>query len=327
MMRKISVAFLFLAVSLWGQNSVLLVLHKGGSSLGFYSPAGKLLTSVPVGQHPHEMVVSADGRYVYTTDNGTMRIEQAGSGGNTVSIVDIAARKKIGEIALGRYRRPHGIALNRRTGRLYVDTELPDALLEIDPAQRKVVKAWDTQGKTSHMVTLGLDGRRAYVSNSTSNDVSSILLSSGERKLIPTGERPEGSVLARSGDELYVCNREAQKISVIGTAKQAVVAEIRTGKGPVRIALTPDGKLLVYALIHDEAVEIADPAARKVLASVKLGGRPVSLSISPDGQRAFASAEDQDTVYVVSIPNRKIVQSFKTAPGAGPDPVLEIPAR
>jgi YVTN family beta-propeller protein len=325
MMRKIAVASLLLAGGLWAQNSVLLVLHKGGSSLGFYSPAGKLLENVPVGQHPHEMALSADGRLVYTTDNGTMRIEEAGSGGNTISIVDVAARKKIGQISLGNYRRPHGIALSRRSGLLYVDTELPDALLEIDPAQRKVLKTWETKGKTSHMVTLGLDGRRAYVSNSTSNDVSSILLSSGEIKLIPTGERPEGSVLARSGGELYVCNREAQKISVISASKQAVIGEIKTGKGPVRTALTPDGKLLVYALIHDEAVGIADPAARKVLASVKLGGKPVSLSISPDGRRAYASAEEQDTVYVISIPDRKIVRSFKTAPGSAPDPVLEIP--
>lgn len=326
-MRTIGLGFLFLGVTVWAQNSVLLVLHKGGSSLGFYSPAGKLIENVPVGQHPHEMVLSADGRLLYTTDNGTMRIEEAGSGGNTLSIVDVAARKKIGEISLGKYRRPHGIALNRRTGRLYVDTELPDALLEIDPVARKVVKTWDTKGKTSHMVTLGLDGRRAYVCNSTSNNVSSILLSTGELSLIPTGERPEGSVLSRSGEELYVCNRETQRISVIGTAKQAVVGEIATGRGPLRIALTPDGKLLVYALFHDEAVEIADPAARKALATVKLGGRPVSLSISPDGRRAYASLEDHDTVSVVSIPDRKVLQSFKTAPGSGPDPVLEIPAR
>jgi DNA-binding beta-propeller fold protein YncE len=326
-MRKIGLGFLFLGLTVWAQNSVLLVLHKGSSSLGFYSPAGKLLQNVPVGQHPHEMVLSADGRVLYITDNGTMRIEEAGSGGNTLSIVDVAARKKIGEISLGRYRRPHGIALNPRTGRLYVDTELPDALLEIDPVARKVVKTWDTNGRTSHMVTLGLDGRRAYVCNSTSNDVSSILLSTGELQLIPTGERPEGSVLSHSGEELYVCNRETQKISVISAAKQAVVGEITTGRGPLRAALTPDGKLLVYVLYHDEAIEIADPAARKALASVKLGGRPVSLSVSPDGRRAYASVEEQDTVYVVSIPDRKILQTFKTAPGSGPDPVREISSR
>jgi YVTN family beta-propeller protein len=326
-MSKLVAAFLLLCVSLWGQDSLLLVLHKGGSSLGFYSQEGKLLTLVPVGKHPHEMLLSADGRFVYITDNGTMRIEEPGAGGNTVSIIDVAARKKIGEISLGKYHRPHGIDLDRRTGLLAVTCEFPDALLIVDPVKRTVVKVYETKGKTSHMVKFGPGGARAFVSNSTSNDVACILLASGEVRSIPTGERPEGSVLSQSGHELYVCNREGRTISVIDTAKQAVVAEIPTGNGPVRIGLTPDGKRLVYALLHDQAIEIADPAARKVTAHVKLGGQLVSLGISSDGRRALASAEENDTVYVVSIPEAKLLRSFKTPPGSRPDPVLEVPAR
>jgi YVTN family beta-propeller protein len=326
-MSKLVAAFLLLCVSLWGQDSLLLVLHKGGSSLGFYSQEGKLLTLVPVGKHPHEMLLSADGRFVYITDNGTMRIEEPGAGGNTVSIIDVAARKKIGEISLGKYHRPHGIDLDRRTGLLAVTCEFPDALLIVDPVKRTVVKVYETKGKTSHMVKFGPGGARAFVSNSTSNDVACILLASGEVRSIPTGERPEGSVLSQSGHELYVCNREGRTISVIDTAKQAVVAEIPTGNGPVRIGLTPDGKRLVYALLHDQAIEIADPAARKVTAQVKLGGQLVSLGISSDGRRALASAEENDTVYVVSIPEAKLLRSFKTPPGSRPDPVLEVPAR
>lgn len=326
-MSKLVAAFLLLCVSLWGQDSLLLVLHKGGSSLGFYSQEGKLLTLVPVGKHPHEMLLSADGRFVYITDNGTMRIEEPGAGGNTVSIIDVAARKKIGEISLGKYHRPHGIDLDRRTGLLAVTCEFPDALLIVDPVKRTVVKVYETKGKTSHMVKFGPGGARAFVSNSTSNDVACILLASGEVRSIPTGERPEGSVLSQSGHELYVCNREGRTISVIDTAKQAVVAEIPTANGPVRIGLTPDGKRLVYALLHDQAIEIADPAARKVTAQVKLGGQLVSLGISSDGRRALASAEENDTVYVVSIPEAKLLRSFKTPPGSRPDPVLEVPAR
>ncbi len=326
-MPKRCLLVLLLCASLWGQDPLLLILHKGASSLGFYTPEGKLLTAVEVGRHPHEMVLSADGRYVYITDNGTMRIEQAGKGGNTVSIVGLAARKKVGEISLGEFRRPHGIDLDRRAGTLVVTTELPDKLLLVDPARRTVVKTFDTRGVTSHMVKLSLDGRWAYVSNSTSNNVAAVNLSSGEVKLIPTAARPEGSALSKDGRRLYVADREGRRITVIDTEKNEAAAEIASGHGPVRIALTPDGKRLVYALMHDEAVEFADPAALKVTGRVKLGGRPVSLSISADGKRAYASAQDQDTVYVISIPDGKILRTIKTAAGAGPDPVLEIPAQ
>lgn len=305
----------------------LLVLHKAASSLGFYNPEGRLLGEAPVGRHPHEMVLSADGRLVYITDNGTMRIEDPGQGGNTVSVVDIVARRKVGEISLGEFHRPHGIALDAAGGRLLVTTEAPDRLLVVDPAARRVLEVFQTQGKTAHIVALGPAGRFAYVSNAGSNTVAAIELVSGKVKLIPTGERPEGSVRSADGRRLYVVNREAHRITVIDTATHSAAGEIATGRGPVRVGLTPDGKTLVYALIHDEAVEFADAAARKVVGRVKLAGRPVSLSLSADGQRAYAAAQDQDVVYVISVPDRKILRSFKTPPGYGPDPVLEVPAR
>ena len=51
-------------------------------------------------KHPHEMAFSPDGKLLDTTDNGTMRIENPGSGGNSLSIIDVAGRKKIGDISL-----------------------------------------------------------------------------------------------------------------------------------------------------------------------------------------------------------------------------------
>src|SRR5690242_10284395 len=123
MMRR-ALALLFAAVlPASSQNPNLMVLLKGASALAFYDGEGKQTASVPVGQHPHEMVVSADGKYAFITDNGTMRIEEAGAGGNTVTIVDIIEHKRVGVIDLGKYHRPHGIDLDRSTGRLVVTTE------------------------------------------------------------------------------------------------------------------------------------------------------------------------------------------------------------
>lgn len=324
MMIVRTVAIAALAGCLWSASPTLLILLKGANALGFYTPEGKLLVTVPVGQHPHEMVLSKDGRRLFTTDNGTMRIEHAGSGGNTVSIVDVASRKKAGEISLGKFHRPHGIDLDASTGRLVVTTELPDQLLLLDPVKRTVVRAYETRGKTSHMVTLGPGAKWAYVSNSSSGNVAAIELSTGEVKLIPTGARPEGSVLSRDGKELYVTNREAAKIAVIDTAKNEVTGEIQTGKGPVRIAITPDGQTLIYAAMHDQRIEFANPRTRKVLGHVAVSGMPVSLTLAPDGKLAFASAEEADSVYVISVADRKLVREIKTAAGAGPDPVLQV---
>ena len=308
-------------------ENTYLILQKGGSSLAFYTPHGKQISVVPVGEHPHEMAFSPDRKYLYTTDNGTMRIEQAGKGGNTVSIIDVAAKRKVGEISLGEFHRPHGIDVDPESGRLAISTELPDQLLVVDPVERKVVKKFDTKGKTSHMVKFGAGARWAFVSNSSSGTVSAIDLSNGAVETIQTGNRPEGSVLSKDGKELYVCNREGASITVIDTQKRQAIANIPTGKGPVRIALTPDGGTLVYALMHDKKIGTANARQRRQTDSVLLPNTPVSLTLSHDGKLAFASAEDADTVYVISLQDKKIVGEIKTAQGSGPDPVFDTGAQ
>ncbi len=324
MLRAMLIISPLIASPLWGEDQLLLVSHKAASSLGFYTMDGRHLASVPVGKHPHEVVLSPDGRYAYTSDNGTMRMEDTSAGGNTVSIVDLAARKKVGEISLGEFHRPHGIDIDRQGKQLYVTTEDPDRLLVIDFASRKVVKTYETGGKTSHIVKLGHHGTWAYVSNSRSASVAAVNLATGEVQPIPVGERPEGSVLSHDGKELYVANREGGTISVIDTEKKQRVADIPTGRGPVRLDITPDDKTLVYALLEGRKVGFADTRARESIAEVPVAGEVVSLNLSPDGKYAFASAQGDDTVYVISVDAKKVVREIRTAAGAGPDPALEI---
>jgi DNA-binding beta-propeller fold protein YncE len=308
----------------WAQGGELLVLLKGVSALGFYTSEGKEITRAAVREHPHEMVFSRDGRFLYTTDNGTMRIEHPGKGGHHVSILDVKARRKAGEIDLGEFYRPHGIDLDPRNGRLLVTTELPDQLLVVDPESRQVLRTYDTKGKTSHMVTLAPKYNTAFVSNSTSASVSAVDLGTGAVKVIPCGERPEGGVLSADGRRVFVCNREAAQIMVIDAETKSPAGVFKTGKGPVRIDRTPDGKLLVYACMHDETVEFADPATGKVVGKVQLKGPIVSLHLSPDGRYAYASAEEIDTVYVVSVGERKLLRTLKMPKGSGPDPVRPV---
>jgi YVTN family beta-propeller protein len=321
---RLTVLLVLFALPAWGKEGLLLVSQKADSSLAFYTLDGKLLARVPVGKHPHEMVLSPDGRYAYTTDNGTMLIEDIGQGNNTVSIVDLIVRRKVGEISLDKFYRPHGIAMDARGRRLLVTTENPDQLLVVDLASRKVIRTFDPAGKTPHIVTLGRDGHWVYLSNSRSDTVAAINLATGESIVIPVGERPEGSVLSKDGSELYVANNAAGSISVINTEKKRRIADIPTGQGPVRIALTPDGGTLVYALMKSRKVGLADTKTRKQVAEVPLGGAPVSLNLSPDGKLAFASAQEDDTIYIISVAERKIIREVKTAPKAGPDPVLQI---
>ena len=328
LLKKLSLNLLFIGgfflTSVFAEDPILLVSQKAASSVAFYTFDGKLLSTVPVGLHPHEIVLSRDGAYLFVADNGTMAIEQVGEGGNTVSIIDVQSRKRVATVSLGKYHRPHGIDVHPRTGHVFVSTENPDQLIVIDPKSREIVRRYETKGRTSHIVTLSPDGEWAYVSNSRSGNVSAIELSSGEVALIPSGDRPAGSVVSQDGKRLYVTNRESNTIAIIDTASKSRLGLIGTGRDPVRVALSADEQTLIYGLGTDQKVGFADISKRREVALVHLDGVPVSMNLSADGRWALAAAQQQDTVYLVSVEERKLVHKFKVASGAGPDPVVLV---
>lgn len=303
----------------------LAIVEKKAGEVGFYSSDGKRLAGVKVGQYPHEIVLSPDRRFAYVSDNGVLWMTNPGQGGNTISIIDLAARKRVGVIELGEYRRPHGMDIHGPTNRMVCTIENPDGMLLIDLTARKVVRKYDVQGTSPHMVIFDPGGEWAYVSNTGTHTLAAVHLATGEVKLIPTDERPQGAVFAADKRTLYLTNSDGHSISIIDATKKERVGAIRTGQGPGRIAITPDQKTLVYNLQAGQAVGFADIAARKEVARIDLGGNPLSLTMSGDGRHAYAGVQDQDKVFVISVPERKIVRVFQTPKDSGPDPVLPLP--
>ncbi len=300
---------------------LLLVSQKSSSSLGWYTLDGKLLDQVEVSDHPHEIVRSADGKRLYMTDNGVMQIENAGEGGNKVSIIDLDARERIGEVDLGKWHRPHGIDLCP-DGVLLVTTESPDQLLVIDLDSNSITKEYPTGGETPHIVKCSRDSTAAYVSNARSGSVAKINLASGDTKLLETGARPEGSTLNKDGSKLFVAHRDADKIAIVDTAAWTLLGEIPTGKSPVRCGLNADETLIAYGLFGDEAIGFANIERKKEIGQLKLAGPAVSLEMDEDGETATICAQEQDVCYVVNVPEEKILDEVEVKKGSGPDPAL-----
>lgn len=307
------------------QAPAMAVVEKKAGMVAFYSAAGSRLSEAKVGAFPHEMVFSNDRRLLYVTDNGLLWMTDTGEGSNTVSIIDAVARKKVGVIDLGIYRRPHGIAVLPRTGRLIVTIENPNGLLLIDPVARKVLRKYAAGGEHPHMVLLGPKAETAWASNTNSGEVAVVNLASGEvETLIPTGKNPQGGVMTRDGKWIYLTNNASKTISIIDTNKRVVTGAIETGDGPARIALTPDERTLVYNLQAGEGVGLADVRTRAETSRIKLPGHPLSLSLSRDGRSAYLGVQDSDKIAIVSVSERKITSVIDTPVGAGPDTVVPL---
>ena len=99
-------------------SPALLVLHKGENAMAIVDPtSGKVAGRVPTGQDPHELVVSDDGKLAFSSNYAA----PGPRGGNTISVIDIAARKELHRIDLGPLSRPHGLWFS--DGKLYFTAE------------------------------------------------------------------------------------------------------------------------------------------------------------------------------------------------------------
>ena len=306
------------------QQPDLVVVEKKASSVGFYAPNGRRLAGVRVGQTPHEIVFSPDRRTLYVSNNGILWMTDAGEGGNTISIIDVATRRNTGTIDLGPNRRPHGMDIVPATGQIVVTVENPSGLLLVDPMARRVVRRYETGGTKPHMVLLDPKSEFAYVSNSGSGTVGVLHLATGKVNVISVGENPQGAVVTRDGRRIYVAVSGGNCLAVIDTAKQILVSKIATGRGPGRVALTPDEKTLVYNMQLGERLGFADVATLRQLKEVTLPGHPLSLNLSADGQLAYLGIQDADKIVIASVPRREILRVFDTPKESGPDPVLEL---
>jgi YVTN family beta-propeller protein len=84
-------------------SASLLVLSKHDHTLAIVNPATlAVVARVPVGNDPHEVIASTDGRTAYVSNYG-------GGAYNTLAVVDLVNQRALAPIDLGPLRGPHGL--------------------------------------------------------------------------------------------------------------------------------------------------------------------------------------------------------------------------
>lgn len=294
------------------RGDTLVVLNKAEATASLIDLAtGKVAATVPTGHGPHEAAVSPDGALALAANYGDRA--QAGS---SLTVIDVPGGRVVRTIALGDYRRPHGLAfLDGR--RAAVTAEGNKAVLVVDVEKGVVEAAVETGQEVSHMVDL--DGRgRAWVANIGSGSVSVVDL--GARTLvatIPTGKGAEGIDVTPDGKEAWVTNREDGTVSVIDTATLRPVATLAAGSFPIRARATPDGAHVLVSNARSNDLSVFDARTKRELRRVRFGlgakdttGRllafaegstPIGVVVAPDGRRAWVAHAGADAVSVVDL--------------------------
>jgi YVTN family beta-propeller protein len=313
-----------LALTASAATGTLIVLNKSDHEAALVDPVtNAVLAKLPTGKGPHEVAVSPDGRYAYVTNYGAYGVFREGerpptAAGNSITVLDLTARKVKETYDLGAYRSPHGIRVSRDGKLVWVTCEGLQAVLEIDTVESKIRRAWKTHQPTSHMLVPARDEKKLYVTNIGSGSVSIIDRAEGTVKNLPTAAGAEGIDISPDGKEVWVTNRGANNISIIDVATDTIITTLESGgKMPIRAKFTPDGKQVWVSNAQSNSVTVFDTKTRQLVATIEVGQMPVGIQMTPDGKRAYVANTNANLVTVLDVPARKVLSTFST--GTEPD--------
>ncbi len=237
------ICFCCLAIFAKAQHGSLLVANKADNTLSIFDVATKQqLALIPVGEGPHELAVSPDGKTAVVCNYGS-------SGpGNSLSVIDIPGKQKTKTIDLGQYTRPHGIEfINAQE--VIVTSEATKNLVKVNIVSGAVSLVVFTDQAASHMVAWSPTDKMAYVANITPGTVSAI--SVGENKvvkLLSLKKGIEGIAVAPNGREVWVANRDDANVSALNTTTWETIAVLPADKVAYRVKFLNNGK---YALVSN----------------------------------------------------------------------------
>ena len=353
--RSISAVLLFAGVAFALQaaaaptpKEALLVLSKRNHTLSIVDPATlQVVASAPVGQDPHEVIASADGRTAWVSIYG-------GGAFHELSVIDLIAQRARPAIDLGALSGPHGLTFV--AGKLWFTAEGAKVIGSYDPLKGKVDWVMGTGQNRTHMIFVTPDQKHIYTTNVASGTVSILEESmtsqmgpppgmggpgmnsqgglppgaggpggqggpggpppgfggpprpSWDQTVIPVGHGDEGFDVTPDSRELWTANAQDGTISVIDLASKTVTATLPADvRGANRLKFTPDGKLALVSMLGGGSLTVLDVATRAVVKRVDIGHGAAGILMQPDGARAYVACGPDNYVAVIDLKTLEVV--------------------
>jgi YVTN family beta-propeller protein len=337
-------ASLALATALLAQSTPresLLILSKQGHTLAIVDPASlKILARIPVGNDPHEVIASPDGKTAYVSNYG-------GGAFNTLAVIDLVAQNPLPSIDLGALRGPHG--LDFAGGKVWFTAEAAKAIASYDPTSSKVDWIFGTGQNRTHMIYVSPDTKRVVTTNISSGTVSIIEKSAirppngpppnpqqgtatgapspgpppgppredWNQTIIKVGEGSEGFDVSPDGKEIWTANAHDGTISIIDFAEKKVIQTLAANvRGANRLKFTPDGKLVFVSSLGGPDVVVFDAPTRHEVKRISVGHGAAGIQMQPDGSRAFVACTPDDYVVAIDLKSLQVIAHID----AGPQP-------
>jgi DNA-binding beta-propeller fold protein YncE len=269
---------------------------------------------------PHEAAFSADGQYAYVPIYSDSGVGKPGINGHVLHFLRASDGRIIGSLDTEQYKRPHGIAVGRRSGLLYLTAELAESVILVDPNRQEIIGAIPTGSSTSHMLAVNRDETKAYVSNVRAKTISVLDLQS--RQLIDViHTNGENQRMVMSPDERWFVTNlgPAGKVAFYRTSDHQLDFAVSIEGIPFVSKFSADGQFLYtagFAGTRCNAVWKIAVAQGKIAAHLSdgLGEDVGSLEVNPFTRTVYLSDQPTNKIIEIDPETWQVIRTISTEP-------------
>lgn len=272
------------------------------------SPAGR---SLPLGDLPLNLQLSASGKYLAVTNNGQST--------QSLQLIDPRGEKLLDEKVLGKSW--YGIAFSRDEKTIYASGGNDNVILGFpiensklgQPDTIRLGQPWPKNKICPTGIAVNKSGTRLYTV--TKEDSTLYIINPTERSVVSkvklTAEA-YSCVLSPDEKTLYISLWGGNKLAFYNTATQSL-ASIATGSHPNELLLNKKGTLLFVANANDNSVSIINTITHKTIETVSTALYPTKLTGSTTN--GFALSGNEKTLYIANADNNCLAVFDVSKPG------------
>jgi YVTN family beta-propeller protein len=340
------VCMLFTSVFVNAQtHQLLLALSKRDHTLSIVDASSlKILSKVPVGEDPHEVIASSDGKTAYVSVYG-------GGSLHTINVIDLTTQKRLEDIDTRPLFGPHGLTFVKN--KLWFTAEGSKAIGCYDPSTAKIDWVMGTGQDRTHMIYVTNNAKKIYTTNVASGTVSILQdtpvqhgnfpppkgaapngnvpprpsgnfppgmspHANWEQTIVPVAGGSEGFDVTPDSAELWTASAENGNIYIIDLSAKKVTATIDAKvNGANRLKFTPNGKLVFISSLGSGNLTVFDAKTHMLVKQINIGTGAAGIQMQPDGTRAFVACTSDNYIAVIDIKTLTVVNKIDV--GGGPD--------
>ena len=287
------------------RNEVYVVNSGSGVNLGYVSVINAENNAVAANIQVHRQPVSID------LDAAGDRAYVANAGSNTISVLDLKARREIATIGAGEEPVEARPSPDGKT--VVVPNRRGNSVSLLDPARHGVRAYFEGCLGASDAIVLP-DSSKAFVACSGGHQVMAIALAQPDahpaqpdrlEALLDVGRGPVQLALKPDGGEVFVSNSQSNSISEVITGTDDVSGAYIMGEDPVHGLVSRDNSMLYVANLRSQEVTIYSIDDGKRTGAIHVGDGPMAMAFSTAGHLLFVVDARSADVAVVRTEMRQ----------------------